>query len=284
MRSIPPPAINDRALYDSITAAKREPRCRRLALARPRVLAAYAAYRLLAPDLDTLEAAHLPQPRQEALRHAYTVETQPMTDLRGRLLERAESARCPFCGISESSTLDHYLPKELYPEFSVYSRNLVPSCGFCNNLKRELIVDNDTGVRVFVHPYFDFIPREDFLNVRVRISNNALILSYRLQRPANMPRRTFQRLGLHFDALGLADRYRRMGLEHLGGQYPSLRRAYGDNRDAARVANKLAEEAGDFEEAFGPNYWLAKLYRGLAGNAQFCDGGFDVVRARTQPL
>jgi hypothetical protein len=31
---------------------------------------------------------------------------------------------------------------------------------------------------------------------------------------------------------------------------------------------------------FGPNYLLAKLYRALAGNDDFCDGGFEVVRAQ----
>jgi hypothetical protein len=27
----------------------------------------------------------------------------------------------------------------------------------------------------------------------------------------------------------------------------------------------------------GPNYWLAKLYRALAGTDDFCDGGFELV-------
>ncbi|OMU26280.1 hypothetical protein AQ771_06465 [Burkholderia pseudomallei] len=71
-----------------------------------------------------------------------------------------------------------------------------------------------------------------------------------------------------------------MGLEHLGGQYPALRRAYGVAENAGRVIAKLIEVAEDFEEVEGPNYWLAKLYRALAANADFCDGGFEVVRVR----
>ena len=89
---------------------------------------------------------------------------------------------------------------------------------------------------------------------------------------------TFQHLRSHFNELDLADRYRRMGLEHLGGLYPAIRRAYGPGEDAERVAEKLIDGAEDFEEGSGPNYWLAKLYRTLAGSRDFCDGGFEAIR------
>jgi hypothetical protein len=221
--------------------------------------------------------------QKEAMRHAFTVETQPMTALRGDLLKRISVARCPFCGISESSTLDHYLPKEQYPEFSVFPKNLVPSCAVCNTRKRDRILDEGTNVRMFLHPCYDVIPDMAFLAVRARMEADALIMSYRLTRPAGMALQTFQHLRSHFKELDLADRYRRMGLEHLGGQYPALRRAYGPGEDAERVAEKLIEGAEDFEEVSGPNYWLAKLYRALAGNEDFCDGGFEAVRVQVQP-
>jgi hypothetical protein len=54
-------------------------------------------------------------------------------------------------------------------------------------------------------------------------------------------------------------------------------------KEAMRVAEKLIEGAEDFEEVSGPNYWLAKLYRALAGNDDFCDGGFEAVRAQPHP-
>ena len=71
-----------------------------------------------------------------------------------------------------------------------------------------------------------------------------------------------------------------MGLEHLGGQYSALRRVYGPGESAERVSEKLLEVGQDFEEAEGPNYWLAKLYQALAANDDFCDGGFEVVRSQ----
>lgn len=282
MRSIPLLAVDASAVFDEIAAAKRPPRRARMRAARPQVLAAYQDYEHAVPEVGGLVAADLTDPQKEAMRHAYTVETQPMTALRGDLLNRIIVARCPFCGINESSTLDHYLPKEQYAEFSVFPTNLVPSCAVCNTRKKDRILGEGTDVRMFLHPCFDTIPDVEFLTVRTRMEANALVLSYRLTRPEGMAVRTFRHLRSHFDELDLADRYRRMGLEHLGGQYPALRRAYGATEDAARVAEKLVEVAQDFEEVSGPNFWLAKLYTALAENEEFCEGGFEVVRVHPQ--
>lgn len=88
----------------------------------------------------------------------------------------------------------------------------------------------------------------------------------------------FSQLKNHFRLLGLADRYRRMALEHMGGQWRALTRVYGVAEDAQRVANELNVKAEDFKEQYGDNYWLAVLYRALAANVEFCDGGFEVLR------
>ena len=278
MRSIQPLALDATDVFDEIAAAKHQPRRSRMQAARAEILAAYRGYEDAAPEVGGLDEAPLTDQQKEAMRHAYTVETEPMTTLRGDLLKRISVARCPFCGISESATLHHYLPKEHYPEFSIFPKNLVPSCAVCNTRKRDRILDAGTNVRIFLHPYFDPIPDMAFLTVRVRMEADTLILSYRLTRPAGMALQTFQHLKAHFNALDLADRYRRMSLEHLGGQYPALRRAFGPGEDATRVAETLIEGAENFEEVSGPNYWLAKLYRALAGNNDFCDGGFEAVR------
>lgn len=278
MRSIPFLDVDATEVFDEIAAAKRQPRRRLMQAARAEILAAYLGYEDAVPEVGELDEAPLTDQQKEAMQHAYSVETEPMTTLRGDLLKRISVARCPFCGISESATLDHYLPKEHYPEFSIFPQNLVPSCAVCNTRKRDRILDAGTNVRMFLHPCYDLIPDMPFLTVRVRMEADALILSYCLSRPDGMAPRTFQHLETHFNALDLADRYRRMGLEHLGGLYPALRRAYGPGREAPRVVEWLIEGAENCEEVSGPNYWLAKLYRALAGNYDFCDGGFEAVR------
>ncbi|WEZ84817.1 HNH endonuclease signature motif containing protein [Rhizobium sp. 32-5/1] len=278
MRSIPLLAVEAETIFDDIAAAKQKRRRVRMKAVRAKVLASYQSYEDATPEVGGLSKAVMTTLQKDAMRHAFNVETKPMEALRGDMLKRVAVARCPFCGISESTTLDHYLPKEQYPEFAIFPKNLVPCCSHCNTKKRDRIVDAGTDVRMFLHPCYDIIPDEEFIQVRTRMAENALILSYRVVRPEGMQQQTFLHLRSHFTELGLADRYRLMGLDHLGSQYPSLRRAYGKDADADRVAEKLSELAGDFEDVAGPNYWLAKLYRALSENEDFCDGGFESIK------
>ncbi|WP_248742125.1 MULTISPECIES: hypothetical protein [unclassified Pseudomonas] len=62
-------------------------------------------------------------------------------------------ASCPFCGGDGARTIEHYLPQASYPEFSIYSLNLMPSCGDCNRKRND---SNAYGADVkLLHPYFD---------------------------------------------------------------------------------------------------------------------------------
>lgn len=45
--------------------------------------------------------------------------------------------KCPFCMISEATTLDHYFPESIYPEYIIFVPNLVPCCNFCNIKKGD---------------------------------------------------------------------------------------------------------------------------------------------------
>lgn len=70
---------------------------------------------------------------------------------------------CPACGEpGQPNTLDHYLPKELFAEFSITPANLFPMCDTCQGFKGVLTVDG-TGQRYFIHPYFDDFARGQLL-------------------------------------------------------------------------------------------------------------------------
>lgn len=278
MRRIPLPTVDDQSTFDKIRAAKQRARRKPLLEIRTGVFDAYESYQESAPEVGQLEKMKLTVSQKEALTHTYTVDTDPLATLRSEILGGISVVRCPFCGIGESSTIDHYLPKEIYPEFSIYSKNLVPSCGYCNNRKRTQILEAGTDIRMFLHPYYDRIPTLDFLSLRVKMEDDALILTFRVTRPQGMKKRVFSHIDNHFRSLGLADRYRKMSFDHLGGWYPALRRAYGQQANAMRVSKKLLEMARDSEEARGPNFWHTKLYLALSSCKEFCDGGFEVIK------
>lgn len=66
---------------------------------------------------------------------------------------------CPFCGVRDVATLDHFLPKSKYATTVVTPANLIPSCRDCNSNK-DIYTASDLYDEVW-HPYFD-----DFQGVR----------------------------------------------------------------------------------------------------------------------
>lgn len=60
--------------------------------------------------------------------------------------EKNRSDFCYMCGDMNAGTLDHILPKDIYPEFSFFSKNLVPSCD-CNSKK-------STNLSSALNPHF----------------------------------------------------------------------------------------------------------------------------------
>lgn len=61
---------------------------------------------------------------------------------------------CPLCGLDACEHLDHYIPREIMPEFSVFKPNLIPLCHDCNEDKRALWL-NAHGERLFFNAFFD---------------------------------------------------------------------------------------------------------------------------------
>ena len=59
---------------------------------------------------------------------------------------------CPMCGSFSTGQVDHFIPKTEYPEFSLFSHNLVPVCS-CNQKKSKKYTDGRGGR--MLHPYYD---------------------------------------------------------------------------------------------------------------------------------
>jgi hypothetical protein len=72
---------------------------------------------------------------------------------------------CPMCGGFHPTTLDHILPKDDYPAWSLYSKNLVPACG-CNMKRGSAVKGSTQGARV-LHPYFDAILNDRHLTCEI---------------------------------------------------------------------------------------------------------------------
>lgn len=105
-------------------------------------LARYADIDALHPQLGQELAAFFKNIYSQELLNLVAVRAKiGEIDDHYKAFQRANSGRCPFCGLSEllgpdhgpREAYDHYLPKALYPFNSINFHNLVPACHHCNS-------------------------------------------------------------------------------------------------------------------------------------------------------
>jgi 5-methylcytosine-specific restriction endonuclease McrA len=176
---------------------------------------------------------------------------------------------CPFCDHRPVSTLDHLLPKRLFPTLAVTPDNLVGACADCN--KTKLAFAPAAAEEVFLHPYFDDVEAERWLAAQV-VKGPVAAVIFRTRPVASWPDALNKRVRRQFRMLGLAQLYGAQAAREISGQSQLLGDIY-DSRDAVRVREELTRQA-ETREAVRLNSWQAVTYRTLSECDWFCDGGF----------
>jgi len=198
-------------------------------------------------------------------------KTKPARVVYDSLLSRAPHGRCPFCGLGYASTLDHYLPKTTYPQFSVLPLNLIPSCKDCNTGK-STIVATQAGAQI-LHPYFDhqdFVD-EQWLFAEVVKTRPATIRFY-VQPPAHWDSISKERVEAHFRDFKLASRYSVEASDQIACLRDTLSQ-YRELLGPCGVRQHLAIEAQTYIQQY-KNSWQTAMFQALSQSDWYCDGGF----------
>jgi len=88
-------------------------------------------------------------------------------------IQKISEIKCPYCGIDTPSHLDHFLPRSKFPEFSIFTPNLIYVCSICNSKYKGDDVVNVAGERKFFNPYFDdFIDSIQFLKCEILVGTS----------------------------------------------------------------------------------------------------------------
>lgn len=107
------------------------------------------------------------------IRHLY----ESGKDIRARIwnelikINGGKQIKCPLCGERYITELDHYVPREIYPEFSIHCLNLIPLCHDCNHQKGSKWL-NRAGERLIFNAYFDAPTTQFLFKVKVNFANN----------------------------------------------------------------------------------------------------------------
>jgi hypothetical protein len=270
VRNISLPPRND--IGDYQTAIANRPILTRTVLESyiPAITVAYTAYTGAAVNVITLTPMTLVNPDHSSFLESNYDALSPRRALQELAAELHEAAgfRCPMCNFEQTSTLDHFLPRSTYPEFSILARNLIAACFTCNNRKGSYPASR------FVHAYLDGIPGL-LIVVANTIWDPELHLRYSLIRPNDLALDLFTRLSDQFQLLGLADRFEREAgyvLTEIILNCEALFRRGGANL----VRDELLRQAHDSQVSYGINHYKPAMLRALSADTRFCSGGFRV--------
>lgn len=158
MKRLPEPNIDDATVINDLAQRERLSSHPMLRDSLNVIVNQYEAYGRVRGDVFNLNAPVAIEPAlADAMRGHYSNAVNGLEFI-SAIRENSSPDVCPMCGSFGTSQVDHVAPKEEYPEYSFFSRNLVPACE-CNIKKGVLYRGVGIGERV-LHPYYDDVMRE----------------------------------------------------------------------------------------------------------------------------
>lgn len=178
-------------------------------------------------------------------------------------LRTKELQFCPACGEDGTpNTLDHYLPKNKYPEFAVTSRNLFPMCDICQGKKGSKTV-NTANQRLFIHPYFDDFAAHSVVRLTIGRpfeSPNAFSIKPQISLTAQQS----ALIARHLEELGISSRYEKF----FKTEYTRLKRLVSRARAKRQDVRERISEFHDYALDKSTNSWAAVFYQGVLDDAE----------------
>lgn len=116
----------------------------------------------------------------KALKIPYTdLYNKPTTKLKNLLIfKRREHTltSCPYCGNPTiPDTLDHFIPKDLLAEYSIFPNNLVPQCRTCAPIKSNKYFADKENIVMFAHPFYSKLLDDVVIEIISDIVDNEVV-------------------------------------------------------------------------------------------------------------
>jgi 5-methylcytosine-specific restriction endonuclease McrA len=171
--------IDDEAVLNEIIRFKHKPEKQALEKCKKYVFEDYHNYEDNSGNLQLLiKDKRISKRSRKALIHTFEINPKSLKETRETIKSKLPpilKAKCPYCMVSAHKTFDHYLDKSDYPEFSLFSKNLIPSCSYCNSKKGTRL--SEGGNRLFIHFIYDSLPDYPFLKYKLSVKDNHIVLN-----------------------------------------------------------------------------------------------------------
>jgi hypothetical protein len=187
----------------------------------------------------------------QALHSLYINKTRTSRKIAQEVLgspDAKHSDCCLYCGIGEIDQIDHFLPFQHFPEFSILHKNLIPSCGRCNELKSDFVPGIDG--KDFLHMVYDKLPSEYYYECKIEfLLGNTPTVEFSV-----IEKFEDQLVGIHFRDLELKKRLKKKGVQYFL-QILALKTEFG----LAFASEELDRDHKKYQVFHGNFFWKTVL-------------------------
>jgi hypothetical protein len=269
MWTIEPPVLDAPELYDRMAERRQPVTTAELVAIRPQICGAYAEYAHAPSQAARLTPLTLPVLLRQKLRGNYTRFRETEAELYASIKLSAE--RCPYCGERTITTVDHYLPNAVFPEFSVLPINLVPACSDCNKIKDTDYVDG-AGRPVFLHAYFDDLGTSQVVHASLDTATGSALLDFAIRCPATVDPALAEKVERQFSSLKLDESYRGWAEQEASIHAYDVQDQLADGVPTSTISDGLSRAARAAALVLGRNHWRPITLHALAADEGFCQG------------
>lgn len=169
---------------------------------------------------------------------------------------------CPSCGYpTEPDTLDHFLPKEDWPEYAIFPNNLVPQCRGCAPVKGQRYYGTTENSALFLNPiYSDAISSVQF-KIDVILEKGRPKFSIGFSIGCHVSSQDKERVIVHLQKLNVKERIRVFCYRHYS-HWKQMRSQQGLNIPVAFTAALGPKQVNEQE---GRN-WAVAFMQGVLRN------------------
>ena len=147
---------------------------------------------------------------------------------------------CPYCGLNEPDTLDHFLPKTAHPLLSITLYNLIPCCNNCNHKKK--VYDSSLKPVSFFNPYLNK-ENPNWLEVKtIDITNQDLNIRYAFNESAFANDEQKEIFKLTCKKLDLLSRYACRSVEFILNQKRNMQKYCTKQAEIGKYFKRILEQ------------------------------------------
>lgn len=224
-------------------------------------------------EINLLTPNELLNTSKEDLLTLYDYQNATITSLRENIKDlqiKTITNTCQNCTIDSAKTLDHILPKSIFPEFIVNPINLFPCCTTCNSYKLTT-VENDGG-KFYLNLYLDKLPEEQYLFVDVFLDeHNEINFRFFLENiDRKIDSKLFSAIENHYTKLHLFERMASKSIEYIS-EFENEILKFKHLLSLETIIEESIKAANSNKEAYGSNHWKCILEISLLDSPIFMD-------------